>query len=492
MPLHIEEIQYLKNTCAHLDDAYTSLKSTFDTSQKENVILQEENKKLKICIELLQYEKEELERSQKLNSSNSSKPPSSDGFKKQKRTKSLKEPTTEKPGRKKGCKTTTLRQVSNPDKITNLKKDHYCTCCNLNLDEIPLSKKYTKRQKFDFPEPKIEVTEFRLFKKKCPGCKTTILPPCEINGRVEYGKKISSLSGYLSGEQLIPLKRISLYFKSLYNSSLCGATVNTINKKLSKLCKNQIEKIKEYLEKSKIKHLDETGFRMEGESAWLHSMSNKEATLYTPSKKRGDVPIEARGIVVHDNYCSYNKIKEAVHATCNVHHLRELQALKEIEKESWSKYMFNLLKIGNKRKTQSKEIPISKKYIAKYISLYNKIIKKGLEFHINLKPLPSKFPKRKKRRRGHNLLERLKKNKEKVLLFLKKEEVPFSNNQAERDIRMMKLKQKISGGFRKEEGAKIFCNIKSLISTLSKQKMNTLENLEKLLNGKLDLKLTPI
>jgi len=229
---------------------------------------------------------------------------------------------------------------------------------------------------------------------------------------------------------------------------------------------------------------------MEGKTSWLHSLSNKEATSYRASKKRGDIPEEVTGIVIHDNYCSYNKIKNAMHALCNVHHLRELKALKEIEKENWAGHMFNLLKRGNDKKLSGENI--SSDYIKKFERIYNKITKIGLEFHEKLTPIPiKKASKRKKRRRGHNLLIRLQNNQEKILLFLKEEKVPFSNNQAERDIRMMKLKQKISGCFRKEKFAEIFCNIKSLLSTFSKQNINILEGIEKILNKNSVLSFAP-
>lgn len=479
----MDKIQALETSLANSQNAFRNY-------QQENVQLKEENKNLKTCIMLLQYEKQELERSQKLDSTNSSKPPSSDGLKKQNRTSSLRKKSNEKPGRKKGSITTTLRQTVSPNKIVELKDGHECTDCDLKLDEVALSNKYAKRQKFDLPEPKLEITEFRLFKKKCPKCNHTIFPPCEINGRVQYGNKISSLSSYLNNEQLIPLERLSNYFESLHSSSICPGTMISKNKKLDNLCKQEIEKIKKYLELSEVKHLDETGFRMESKTSWLHSMSDKEATLYRASKKRGDVPEDIKGIVIHDNYCSYNKIKNAIHALCNVHHLRELKALKEIEKENWAEYMFLLLKRGNDKKLSGEKI--SSKYIKKLERIYNEIIKLGLAFHENLTPIPKKAgSKRTKRRRGHNLLIRLKNNKEKILLFLKKKKVSFSNNQAERDIRMMKLKQKISGCFRTEKFAEIFCNIKSVLSTLNKQDINILDGIEKILNKQSVLNLTP-
>jgi len=317
--------------------------------------------------------------------------------------------------------------------------------------------------------------------------------PKEVRGRVQYGPKVRSLCGYLNVGQYLPVDRTSKCFQSFCKSSLCAATAYNITEGLGKKSQEHVKEIEKYLTEASLKHLDETGYRIEGKTYWLHSMSNKEATLYRPNKKRGAVPLDAKGVVVHDNYCSYKKIEGAKHALCNIHHLRELKALKEIEKEDWARKMYRLLESGRRKKESSKKEcqEIKSSYISRFNRLYERLVEQGLSYHESLGELPRGKRNRKKRRKGHNLVTRLKKNKEEVLRFLKEKEVPFSNNQAERDIRMMKLRQKISGCFRKEEGAEIFCMLKSILSTLSKQGVNILKGIEELQSGELKLSLPP-
>ena len=298
------------------------------------------------------------------------------------------------------------------------------------------------------------------------------------------------MSSYLNNEQLLPLKRTSDQFRQNYESSLCAATVFNLNKKLNSLLDPYLSEIKKYLEKSEIKHLDETGFRMSGKTSWLHSMSDKKATYYKSSEKRGDIPLGVENTVVHDNYASYNKLKDVNHALCNIHHMRELKALKEIEKEEWAGSFYILFDVLRKRKNNGIS-NISDGYIKRMKKYYDKILEKGLVYHESKEELPRGKSGKKRRRRGHNLLRRLRKNKSSILRFISEEKVPFSNNQAERDIRMMKLKQKISGGFRTLEGGEEFSRIKSIFSTLSKLDINILEGIKKIQNSELKLGLIP-
>lgn len=474
-------------------------------------LLQEENRKLLVRMGLseakwklrfesledkfktLLHRNAELERMQKLDSSNSSKPPSSDGLKKR-RTQSLREKSDKKPGGQIGHPGTTLRQTSSPERTIKCNLDR-CPNCEYDLEGVDFLEKHSKRQVFDIERIELKVTEYRLHKKRCPKCRKKVsgIYPEHVKGRVQYGPKIRALNGYLNGAQYMPLERTSKCFQSFCDTTLCASTAYNMTMDLGKRSEGSVKEIEDYLIKSNLKHLDETGYRIAGVTAWLHSMSNKEATLYRPNKKRGAVPLEVRGTVVHDGYISYKKIKGAKHALCNIHHLRELKALKEIEKEAWAEKMYRLFQLGNKRKKRSikEEKKIESRYTNIFIKWYNKLIEEGLCYHESLVELPRGKKNRKKRRKGHNLVIRLKKNKKEVLRFLREQEVPFSNNQAERDIRMMKLRQKVSGSFRTQEGAEIFCKLKSVLSTLSKQGMNPLEGLEKLLSGELEFSLVP-
>ncbi len=480
---YIKENAKLKKDIQSLHQSLQQLKIQFNYIKNINAELKKENY-------ILREKIKELEYSKALNSSNSGKPPSSDGLKKPKRTSSLRKKSNLKAGGQIGHKGHTLLQIENPDEIINIKIDE-CHYCKIELENIE-SHSISKRQEFDIDPSRLKVTEYRSHTKKCPNCKRKLQGqfPEKIKGRVQYGPLIQALSSYLNNEQLLPLKRTSEQFRQNYSSSLCSSTVFNLNKKFNCLLDPYLSEIIEYLEKSEIKHLDETGFRISGKTSWLHSMSDKKATYYKSSEKRGDIPLGVLNTVVHDNYGSYNKLKGVDHSLCNIHHLRELKALKEIEKEEWADSLYKVFEVLRKRKNKGIS-NISSSYIERVENLYDKILEKGFRYHESKEELPKGTSGRKRRRRGHNLLRRLRKNKISILRFMQEEKVPFSNNQAERDIRMMKLKQKISGGFRTSEGGEEFSRIKSIFSTLSKLGINILEGIKKIQNSELDLGLIP-
>lgn len=241
------------------------------------------------------------------------------------------------------------------------------------------------------------------------------------------------------------------------------------------------EAIRDRIALSKVKHLDETGFRIRGKTQWLHVQSTAKMTYYRVSAKRGDIPKTVKGILVHDHFKPYYTIGEAKHALCNAHHLRELQALIEIEKEPWAKPMQELLKtaarVADRYRRKDSPLPASLRLCLE--KSYEGIVAEGLRFHESQPALVRKEGTRGRcaKRIGHNLLIRLQDKKEDVLRFLTDEEVPFTNNQAEQDIRMMKVKQKISGGFRSNEGAENFATIRSVLSTARKLGWNLLDTL---------------
>jgi transposase len=180
-----------------------------------------------------------------------------------------------------------------------------------------------------------------------------------------------------------------------------------------------------------------------------------------------------RGIVIHDHFKSYFTLVCVLHALCNEHHLRELKALIQFEKESWASKMFYLLLFANKNPEEKKRI----------LSAYDKILGKGLAYHEGLEPLKKGKRGRQKQRIGHNLLIRLRDYKDDVLRFLSHQSVAFTNNQAEQDLRMMNVKMKISGGFRTVEGAQTFCTIRGFLSTCRKQERNLFQATVQAVNG---------
>ena len=229
-----------------------------------------------------------------------------------------------------------------------------------------------------------------------------------------------------------------------------------------------------------VKHMDETGFRIGGKTQWLHIASTIWLTFYRVSPKRGSLLAHVTGIVVHDHWKPYYTLKGVLHALCNAHHLRELKALVEIEKEDWAHKMQRLLRSACHATNLACEqgVPLKPGLIALIERRYDAIVANGLAFHEAQPALPKTRPRgRPPRRVGHNLLLRLSTRRQDVLRFLTHPHVPFTNNLAERDGRMMKLRQKISGGFRSDDGAMDFAVIRSVLSTARKQGWDMLQTL---------------
>lgn len=404
----------------------------------------------------------ELERRLGLDSSNSSKPPSSDGL--GRKSRSLRVKGKNPSGGQKGHKGHTLTQVVNPDQIVSHKVDH-CEVCQISLEDIQASS-VIKRQVFDIPVPRIEITEHQAEVKLCScGHMNRAGFPEAVQAPVQYGPRVKALAVYLSIQQLIPEDRLEAVFSDLFSLSVSTATLASINQEIGQKIDPLQENVLEVLKNADVKHLDETGFGIGKKTQWLHVISNPLATHYRAREKRGDLLEDLKGILVHDHWKPYFQVKDVLHSLCNAHHLRELKALEDFEKEPWSFKMSRLLRLASRLK----DPPISR-----IVELYDRIVVEGLAFH---EQQPSLGKLHKKRRKGHNLVLRLRDFKNCVLRFLEIQGVPFTNNQAEQDIRMMKVKQKISGGFRTFQGAETFCTIRGFLSTCRKQGLNLFQSL---------------
>lgn len=427
-------------------------------------VLEEENAVLKA--RLVEFEKR-----LGLNSSNSSKPPSSDGLGKKARTQSLRHKGKNPSGGQKGHQGYNLSQVAEPNEVVN-HKVNVCPECDKDLEAVE-AVGTIKRQVFDIPPMAVYVIEHRAEVKVCDCCHTKIIAsfPKGVNAPVQYGERIKAMAVYLNYQQLIPEDRLSDVFADLFNLTLSTATIVKMGQGLAAKVASYIETVKAYLKDAPVKHVDETGFRIAGNTRWLHVLSNDKATVYRASLHRSDIDEELKGVVCHDYFRPYFRLQGVKHGLCNAHILRELQALIEHDTEAWTRQMSRLLTfVGQIAKDEIK----IRRYKWRILPLYDEIVEKGLLYHENLFPLVQKRKGKPKRRDGHNLLLRLKKHKEDVLrcLNLSVVRVPFTNNQAEQDIRMMKVKQKISGGFRTMEGAQTFAMIRSFLSTMRKQGHN--------------------
>jgi transposase len=425
---------------------------------------------------------EELERRLGLNSSNSGKPPSSDGYKKPSRVTNQREKTDRKSGGQAGHEGTTLRQVANPDKVIEYFPP-VCTGCGGALS-IEQATGHQKRQVFDLPEPGVEVTEHRAYSGWCQACgtETQAAFPTEVRAAAQYGATVEALVVYLQAWQLIPEDRLAELMGDVFGVEVATSTIAAMGHRKAQELAGLAEHIEQQVKHAAVKHLDETGYRIAGVLQWLHVASTWLLTCYRTSAKRGAMLAGVRGIIVHDFWRPYLTMIGVTHALCNAHHLRELKALIDIEQEPWAREMHRFLRqvchAANLARAQQRSL--SPRFLTWLSARYDRILAQGVTFHESQPPLGAGLPTRRgriRRRTGHNLLLRLRDHKEDTLRFLYDPTVPFTNNQAERDLRMMKVRQKISGGFRSDTGAQTFTTLRTVLSTARKQGWNILATL---------------
>ncbi len=429
----------------------------------------------------------EGERRLGLNSRNSGKPPSSDGLKKPPRTRSPRAPSGRQPGGQKGHKGETLRQVADPDATI----DHYpgtCPQCGSALAP-DMATGHGVRQVFDLPELQpVVVTEHRAHCCRCGQCgaETRASFAEGVAAPVRYGMRIAAIVVYLAHYQLLPEDRPAELMADLFGVKPVAATIARMRRRCVERCRQFVEVVCEQVNAAPVKHLDETGFRVAGRTQWLHIASTARLTFYRVSAKRGSLLDGVIGIVVHDHWKPYFTMPGVLHALCNAHHLRELQALIEIEKEAWAGTMQRPLRRACHAANLARKrgVPLNPDLVERFRRSYDAITAEAIAFHEAQPPLApppakggAKHRGRKRRRTGHNLVLRLQVRKEDTLRFLIDPAVPFTNNQAEQDGRMMKLKQKISGGFRSQQGAYDFAVMRSFISTARKQGWNIIQAL---------------
>lgn len=423
---------------------------------------------------------QELEDRLAKNSQNSSKPPSSD---QQRQTKSLRKPSGNKSGGQTGHEGNTLCQAEKPDH-TIVHKIAKCCDCGFDLQSTPVSQ-YDCRQVFDLPDIKMAITEHQAEVKECPQCGQTSAAsfPENVENIVQYGPTIKGLIVYLMNYQLIPYRRTTEIIADLCGQSISEGTLHQTVAECADNLTDSCEHIKEAIKQADVANFDETGLYVDKERFWLHVSATKTLTYYQYHQKRGSEALVAidilpnfTGTAVHDGYSCYQDYS-CQHSLCNAHHLRELTFLSEQYHLSWANKMIDhLLKIKDTvdDARQAGKTALDKIEIAKFERRYQRILREG--FAADIAPEPPDHPRRgrKKQSKAKNLLDRLSNYRKETLAFMYDFNVPFDNNQAERDIRMMKVQQKISGCFRSTMGAKFFCQIRSYISSMRKQGHNVL------------------
>jgi transposase len=450
-------------------------------------VLQDNNQILQQNLEQVHQRLRAVEEQLKKNSRNSHKPPSSDGLKK---IPKVRKPSGKKPGGQKGHKGTTLQMVENPD-IIEVHKVERCGRCGQSLKAEKVLG-YDRRQVFDLPPIKVEVTEHQAEIKECGHCGTltTAKFPEEVTYKVQYGPGLKATAAYIKSYGLLSYERAAELFEDLFGVPLSGGTLVHIDREIGERLEEVNERIKDQILDSPIVHFDETGMRIEGKLHWLHVAGTEEATYYMPHGKRGSQAIDAigilprfKGIAVHDGWSSYFNYG-CDHALCNAHHLRELTFVHEQDGQPWAKQMIEFLLEVKEKKEKSKGQRFSVRRIQEFERRYREIVAMGMAANPPPVEAGKKKRGRKKKSKAANLLDRLRQHEKAVLAFMYDFSVPFHNNLGERDIRMMKVQQKISGTFRSFEGALSFCRIRSYISTVKKQGLNVMSALQDIFSGK--------
>ncbi len=428
---------------------------------------------------------QELEARLAKDSHNSSKPPSSDPPFKKPPPRSLRQRSGKKPGGQKGHPGATRGLVDAPERTVEVPLSGQCAC-GCDLAAIAAEALPERRQVVDLAVRR-EVTEYRTVAGQCAcGRLHRSAFPEGVDAPVQYGPGISAFAVYLTQYQLLPFKRTAGLLGALAGIALSPGTLYTMVREAAARLAAPVAAIGQAVAQAGVAHADETGLRVEDSLHWLHVLCTATLTFYAVHAKRGYAALEAigllacfRGTLVHDHWKAY-LIYACRHAFCNAHHLRELIAVAETyPRLAWPERQIALLCEANEATHYARAAgyaalpgPMTDDFFTRYDAL----LAEGARYHPR-RTGPPGSRRRVKQTPACNLVERLREHRDAVLLFVVDLRVPFDNNQAERDMRMSKLKQKVSGCFRSVEGAVAFATIRSYLSTLHKQSFDTYQAL---------------
>ena len=460
------------------------------TAAAQLVRLSQELDQLAGLVVTLRARIKELEDRLAKTSRNSSKPPSTDGLQKP-QPKSLRPHGQRPSGGQPGHPGQTLRMVDQPDHIV-LHPVTQCARCQRSLAQCP-PERMEKRQLFDIPEPQWEITEHRAEIKTCScGHVNRAAFPEGVNAPTQYGPRVKAATVYLHTYQLLPCERTAEALHDLLGVPCSEGTVINVVNAAAEAAREPVEEIRQQLQRADVVGFDESGCRIEARLQWLHVASTDRLTYYHVHPKRGTPAMDAvdilphfEGRAIHDFWSAYLRY-DCKHGLCNAHHLRELIFVHEQHHQSWAKEMMDCLLDAKALVDQAKsnnQTALSAEPLEEIEKRYKNAIHKGAEQNPLPPPPANKKRGRVKKSKPRNLLERLRDHRSQVLACAHDFRVPFDNNLSERDIRMIKVKLKISGMFKTLPGAEAFCRLRSYISTARKNQIAILEALAELLKG---------
>jgi transposase len=431
----------------------------------------------------------EIEARLEKDSHNSSKPPSSDGLKRKPKPKSQRTVSGAAPGAQPGHEGKTLKRVAHPDHIEIHRVSRVCDICGQEITDDRVSLLAEERQVIDLPAIRFEVTAHRLERAQCSCGEVHCAKfPESLSQAVQYGNQIQAAAVYLTQYQQLPLERSSQALRDLFGLSLSAGTVQNCITQAARILSPAVEIIGRALQSAPVVHFDETGMRVGRTLHWLHTASTQALTWYGSHRTRGREALDSfgilplfEGVAVHDGWVPYTYY-DCEHALCNAHHVRELIGVWESTQQPWAERMIELLRQA-KREVDASIVSghtgLNRTRTRYYQRRNRALIREGRK----LNPQQARDPTREdvrgriKQSEAYNLLGRLERHAKQVWRFVVDHRVPFDNNQAERDIRMPKLKQKVSGCFRTASGLQAFCTIRSYLATLRKQRRALLDAL---------------
>jgi transposase len=478
-----EELQQLRREKSQWQEQLAQRDEQLAQRDAQIAQMQQELKRLEEQVQAVQ---ERL----KKDSHNSHLPPSSDRF--QRQPKSLRKKSGKKPGGQSGHAGSTLMVSQTPDVVVRHPVEQ-CVHCQQDLREVDCVQ-VERRQVIDLPPKRVLVIEHQAEQKCCPSCQQISSAPFpeNVSAPVQYGAAFAAVGVYLVQQQLLPYERACEVMQDLLGPTMSEGTLQTLVQRCAERLEPVEAQIKAALAQAQVLHQDETGLYVAGKRHWMHVSATEQLTHYALHAKRGHQALDAIGILkdfqgvsVHDGWRSYWRYASQ-HALCNVHHLRELIFLDEELQQEWAGQMKELLldmKAAVDQARAEGRQSLHPLEVQDWKTRYEALLQEGYQANPPDPPPEVSKKGRRKQSPARNLLDRLSMHQAAVLAFLENFAVPFDNSLAERDLRMVKVQQKVSGCFRSVVGAQAFARIRGYLSTLRKQGLPVLTALEQALVG---------